>query len=189
MARLFFALDLPARVRRQLLRLQAPVPGARWQNDAQLHLTLLFLGRVTEQAVPEVCAAARDLPVARFDLEVRGLGCFGRPETPRNLWAGVQPTAPVVALNDALRQRLAPLGYELETRPFRPHITLARFRQRRGSVAPVLAEHDQDTFGPVSVDNFVLLESTQGPHGSVYTVVERFGLRNSVDEIEDAHQR
>ncbi|MBW0148990.1 RNA 2',3'-cyclic phosphodiesterase [Marinobacter arenosus] len=189
MPRLFFALDVPAPVKKRLLKVSAPVAGAKWQNANQLHLTLLFLGQVDSELLPEIRAALRELPLARFNLEVRDVGCFGQPDTPRNLWAGVSPEAPVSALHDLLKQRLGHLGFRFESRPFRPHITLARFRKQRGSVAGLLAEHRDAFFGNVEVDAFVLLESNQGGAGSVYTVVERFELANSLDETADPHQR
>lgn len=179
MQRLFFALEMPEPVRQALLRIKAPVAGARWQSDAQLHLTLLFLGNVPEEAVPDISLALRGLSLPRFDLDVGGLGCFGQPETPRNLWAGVTPEAPLIALQATLKQCLAHLGFSLEKRPFRPHITLARFKKQPGSVQSLLAEHGQDDFGAVPVRDFVLLRSTQGAKGSDYTVVERFPLTES----------
>lgn len=178
MPRLFFALDIPAPVKKKLLKVAAPIAGAKWQNANQLHLTLLFLGQVDSELLPAIRAALRELPLQRFHLEVREVGCFGQPDTPRNLWAGVSPEAPVTELNDLLKQRLGHLGFQFESRPFRPHITLARFRKQRGSVAGLLAEHRDGFFGDFEVESFVLLESTQGGAGSVYTVVERFPLQS-----------
>ncbi|MBW7472639.1 RNA 2',3'-cyclic phosphodiesterase [Marinobacter sp. M216] len=189
MARLFFALEIPAPVKKGLLNVAAPVAGAKWQHASQLHLTLLFLGNVDRESLPEISSALKELPLAGFELEVRGVGCFGRPETPRNVWAGVCPEPPVVALHGILKERLGHLGFHFEKRPFRPHITLARFRKQRGSVAGVLAAHREGCFGAFLVEEFVLLESTQGGSGSVYTVVERFPLANSLDETADSHQR
>ncbi|MBW4935893.1 RNA 2',3'-cyclic phosphodiesterase [Marinobacter sp. F4206] len=176
MPRLFFALEIPAPVKNRLLQVRAPVAGAKWQSAGQLHLTLLFLGNVDVETLPELSLALRELPLARFELEVRGVGCFGQPQTPRNLWAGVSPEGPVTAVNATLKERLGRLGFHFEKRPFRPHITLARFRKQRGSVTGLLAEHSEDCFGRLPVDEIVLLESTQGGAGSVYTVVERFPL-------------
>lgn len=189
MLRLFFALEIPAPVKSKLLRVRAPVAGAKWQTAEQLHLTLLFLGNAPEETLPEISEALHALPLPRFELAVHGVGCFGQPETPRNLWAGVSPEAPVVALNKVLKQRLGHLGFQFDKRPFRPHITLARFKKHRGSVAAMLAEHGHDEFGRIAVNGFVLLASNQGASGSVYTVAERFRLLDSLDEPADPCQR
>ena len=70
MQRLFFALEMPESVREKLLRIKAPVAGARWQSDAQLHLTLLFLGNVPPETVPDISLALRELSLPPFDLHV-----------------------------------------------------------------------------------------------------------------------
>lgn len=176
MLRLFFALEIPPSTRQRLLQVRAPIAGARWQSDAQLHLTLLFLGNVPSDSLPGIRRALRDFAAPGFDLEVRGLGCFGQPDTPRNLWAGASPDQPLQALQAALKAQLQPLGFEFESRPFRPHITLARFKRQRGSVQALLAEHGETEFGAMPVRDFVLLQSNQGHQGSEYTVVERFAL-------------
>lgn len=176
MSRLFFGLEIPVDIKQRLLKVIAPVPGAKWQSLEQLHITLLFLGDVEQGRVAELCDAVRDIPVEAFELEATGLGCFGQPRSPRNLWAGVQPPEHVRLLHEALKASLAGLRYTPENRPFRPHITLARFRKQRGSVEELLASHSDSAFGYFAVSDIVLFESNQGPSGSVYTVVERFPL-------------
>lgn len=176
MRRLFFGLQVPAGVRERLLQVSAPVSGARWQSGEQLHITLLFLGNVEPGVADTACEAARDLPVAAFDLEVRGLGCFGQPHSPRHLWAGVQPLDPIAALHDALTARMTDLGFVPDNRAFCPHVTLARFGKQSGSVETLLADYQDVLFGKVAVSEYVLFESHRGEHGSVYSVVDRFPL-------------
>lgn len=176
MSRLFFGLEIPTDIKQRLLGVIAPVSGAKWQSPEQLHITLLFLGDVEQGRIVGLCDAVRGLPVEAFELEVTGLGCFGQPRSPRNLWAGVQPPEPVAALHGALKTRMAGLGIAPESRPFRPHITLARFKKQRGSVEALLEDHRDSVFGQFAVSEILLLESNQGPSGSVYSVVERFPL-------------
>ena len=66
------------------------------------------------------------------------------------------------------------LGLTTESRAFRPHITLARFKRQPGSVQSLLAEYGETAFGSFQVDQFVLFESEQRSGGSVYTVIESF---------------
>lgn len=179
MPRLFFGVEIPASVKKRLEQVKAPIEGAKWQSTNQLHLTLLFLGQVKPEQVPAICEAARNLPVPGFDLSIDGVGCFGKPELPHNLWADVDPVAPVAAIQKALNQRLEAEGFPMESRPFKPHVTLARFRKQRGSARELLASHRHDQFGQFPVHECVLYESTQGAGGSVYTVVERFPLSGS----------
>lgn len=174
MPRLFFGLEIPAHIKARLLKVRAEVPGARWQSAEQMHITLLFLGDVEEERLPAVCEAARHIPLAPFELSVTGLGCFGQSCAPRNLWAGVQPVAPVASLHGVIKGQMASLGFTTESRAFRPHITLSRFRRQPGSVESFLAEYEGAVFGSFQVDGFVLFESEPDADGSLYTVIERF---------------
>lgn len=174
--RLFFGLELPDAIKQRLLTIQQPVAGARWQRVDQLHLTLAFLGSVEAQRLPDICDAARNLAVEPFDLAVTGVGCFGHPDRPKNLWAGVQPVEELAGLHDELLQRLAACGFGQEKRTFRPHITLSRFRKEPGSVRELLREHQAVHAGTFSVNQVALFESVCGEQGSVYQIIERFPL-------------
>ncbi len=177
MTRLFFGLEIPAEIKSRLLMVRTQVSGAKWQSAEQLHLTLAFLGSVADEQVVSVRDAARRIQMEPFPLGVSGLGCFGQPQAPRTLWAGVRPEAPVAGLHEALRVQMQSLGIATESRAFCPHITLARFRRQAGSVEALLKGHGERNFGQFPVTAFGLFESKSGAAGSVYTVIERFPLR------------
>ncbi|WP_449286399.1 RNA 2',3'-cyclic phosphodiesterase [Marinobacter sp. PE14] len=179
MPRLFFGLEVPPEIKARLLKVRSAGPGAKWQSAGQLHITLLFLGAVSQEDLEALAGSARDIKSEPFLLDVARVGCFGQPERPKNLWAGVQPEEPVAALNKALGARMATLGFGAERRVFRPHITLARFKRQPGSVEPLLVDYGDHGFGQFQVTEFVLFESEPGPAGSVYSVVDRFPLRNA----------
>lgn len=174
--RLFFGLELPEPVKQRLLSVQRPVEGARWQRADQLHLTLVFLGSVEAQRLADVREVARNLPLKSFELTVTGLGCFGDPDRPKNLWAGVRPMEELAGLQSMLRQRLAFSGFALEKRAFRPHITVARFSKEPGSVRKLLQKYQPFDGGTFLVDRFALLESVIREQGSDYHIIERFSL-------------
>ncbi len=176
MPKLFFGLDIPEAVKPGLLRVQTPIFGARWQSEQQLHLTLAFLGQVKEQQVALALALARKVTASSMELNVRGVGCFGSPEHPKILWAGITPEQPLKELQQSLATQLTNGGFKLENHPFKPHITLSRFKAQAGSVATLLKAHENTFFGILPVHDFVLFSSTPGPDGSVYTVLERFSL-------------
>lgn len=176
MPKVFFGLEMPAEVKRRLLKVKAPVKGARWQRDEQLHLTLVFVGRVEEDDVPLLCELANTVSGKPFDLEIRSLGCFGSPDHPRILWAGVSPDVPLASLYQQLAEILAEAGFTIENRNFRPHITVSRFGRNAGSVRDLIEAQNGMVFGTMAVQEFVLYKSTQEPEGSVYTVLGRFAL-------------
>ncbi|WP_372966484.1 RNA 2',3'-cyclic phosphodiesterase [Marinobacter sp.] len=177
MPKVFFGIEIAPEIKQRLLKVRAPVMGAHWQNSDQLHLTLAFLGEVPAAKVTELCQIASSVSEARFELEVRRLGCFGSPDQPRILWAGVSPELPVAALHRQLADKLGKAGCAIEHHNFRPHITLSRFGRPAGSVRDFIQAGSGAVFGCMIVREFVLYESTQGPTGSVYTVLSRFSLR------------
>ncbi|SFR76080.1 2'-5' RNA ligase [Marinobacter daqiaonensis] len=180
MPRLFFGLELPEECKGILLDLACGIPGARWQSRDQLHLTLLFLGQVEPERVPSVVTGMDGLPLEAFSLRLRGTGCFGDPEKPRNLWAGVAPEAPVAALHQEVDRRMQGCGFAPETRDFRPHVTLARFgRRKAGSVAAFLDRNQALSTPSFIISSVSLFASTPGKEGSRYEVFARFPLTRS----------
>lgn len=177
MPRLFFGLEIPEAIKTCLLQVKTQVAGARWQSRGQLHLTLAFLGQVEDQQVALACDLVREVTQPPFELNVQGLGCFGSPEKPKILWAGVSPENELGELQNNLATRLTANGFTLKNPNFKPHITLSRFRHPAGSVSSLLDSHQGTVFGLMPVQGFVLYESTPGPGGSVYTVVKRFALQ------------
>lgn len=176
MARVFFGLEISDEVARHLLAVRQPLDGARWQSQQQLHLTLAFLGEVQADAVSVACQLARQVQVPPFSVDVQGLGRFGPVERPRILWAGVAPEQPVHQLHEQLAGYLREAGFRLDNHPFKPHITLSRFRGKGVSLAGLLAAGQGRVFGALDLTEFVLFESTPGGEGSVYKVLERFPL-------------
>ncbi|WP_100638388.1 RNA 2',3'-cyclic phosphodiesterase [Marinobacter salexigens] len=174
MRRLFFGLDIPAEIKSRLLKVRAEVAGARWQSDEQLHLTLLFLGNLEEERVLAVREAARCVPLIAFELNIAGLGCFGGPRAPRNLWAGVQSQASIALLHSSIKRQMDQLGIATEDRVFHPHITLCRFKRPTGSVESLLEGGKEMDFGSFQVNQFVLFESEKDSGGSVYNRIECF---------------
>ncbi|MET4025948.1 2'-5' RNA ligase [Marinobacter sp. MBR-99] len=177
MPRLFFGLEIPEAIKTSLLQVKTQVAGARWQSRGQLHLTLAFIGQVEEQQVALACDLARGVTQSPFEFNVQGLGCFGSPEKPKILWAGVSPEYELRELQINLANKLTANGFTLENPNFKPHITLSRFRHPAGPVSSLLESHQGTAFGLMPVQDFVLYESTPGPRGSVYTVVKRFALQ------------
>ncbi len=146
--RLFVALDLDDEVRAGVaaavagLRLAAGPAGRslRFGDPATVHLTLRFLGDVPGDQVDGVAAAVAAAAAGSrpLSLQVRGAGAFPTPRRARVVWLGLAgDLGPLAALAAALDARLAPLGFAPETRPFTPHLTVARARARGG--APGLA--------------------------------------------------
>jgi len=126
-------LDPPLRdaLRACVRALQAAHPPARlkWVGDEQHHLTLHFLGEISEAQTEAVTRALAALPppTAPLSLTLGGLGAFPSLDRPATLWAGGQDAGGGIAARVAAYGRaLRALGFEIDSRPFTPHLTLAR---------------------------------------------------------------
>lgn len=175
--RAFIALELDLGLRRAIGELQARLRprlgGIRLVRPEAVHLTLRFLGETAPSQIdtlgPLLAAAAASCPpaVAR----ACGLGAFPERGSPRVLWLGLEVPAPVLDLQRACERAARAAGFEREARPFRPHLTLGRWRERgpRPPLGPV-------DLGEARLDTLVLFRSDLQPGGAVYAALARFPL-------------
>jgi len=180
MLRLFVGLSLPRGVRHRLLGAMGGVPGARWQSEDQLHLTLRFIGEVREDRAEDIDSALCGVYFEPFHLSVHGLGIFGNERKTRALWAGVAPMNPVIELAHKVEQALVRIGLPPETRKYSPHITLARFRNGSGRLDGVMAANGDIRTEAWLVSRFNLYRSHLAHTGAAYEV-----LASYPDEEED----
>jgi 2'-5' RNA ligase len=149
-------------------------PGApRWTASERWHLTLLFLGRVPEERVSPLVAAAGPAVEGTppMTLRLAGGGRFGSLRRPQVAWAGLDgDVRPLVDLAGRLAAAARGLHLPVEDRPFRPHLTLGRWRPGRaadGALTDRLATYR----GPAwPVTEVRLLESHLGPRPTYETV-------------------
>lgn len=176
MHRLFAALRPPRPMREALLAAMGDVPGARWQDDDQLHLTLRFIGDVDRHVAEDVAAALGSVAHPAFDLRLDGVGCFDRRGLIDNIWAGVAPHPSVKSLYAAVTSALTRAGIPPEERAFVPHITMARFSRGQAPMGSL----PMDSLWPAPVeahfDHFLLYESELGSTGSSYSAIARYRL-------------
>lgn len=167
MLRVFVAIPIrgeaEARLRRTLEQFRRLAPAVRWEAPEALHLTLQFVGAWPEPRLPELTAALASLPPPRFELQIEGLGAFPNCARPRVVWAGVQTSAPLQQLAKAVEHCLVPLGVAAESRPFQPHVSLARLRTPRdlGEVRNRL-RLKAPPFGSCQVEGFTLYQTVPG---------------------------
>jgi 2'-5' RNA ligase len=176
--RTFVALELDPEMRGRLEALAASlrprIPGARWVRPEGVHLTLRFLGETPPERIAPLEAALSAAAAASSPAEVRvrGLDTFpGRGKPPRVLWVGLEVPESVHELQAACEAAAVAAGFPAEERPFRGHLTLARFRDR--VLRPALPPAD---LGTVRLETLSLVRSELRPGGAVYTPIARFAL-------------
>jgi 2'-5' RNA ligase len=176
MPRLFIGLEIPELVRTRLALVRAPLPGAKWIEREDMHLTLRFIGDIDNPRADELVGFLDDIRVAPFELTIRDIGAFGGNE-PRVVWAGAEGGAQLDQLQRAVERACRSAGLPKEARPFRPHVTLARLRGASPDVvARFLGARAGLAIEPFSVERFVLMSSRPHVGGGPYVVEAEFPL-------------
>ena len=164
--------------------LAAEAPEVRWIAPEQLHLTLKFLGNIETSRIGYVAAAVRAAVASRraFEVEIAGVGGFPDARRPSVVWAGVRSgTRELAALAGAVARAVEPLGFPLDERAYKAHVTLARIRERLAAPAEraLAAALEKRAARPVArlrVGSVELMESRLSPSGPTYVPLETFGL-------------
>jgi 2'-5' RNA ligase len=181
--RVFVALDLPAHakeaLRETVRELAAALPaGIRWVNPSGIHLTLKFLGDVDTGRVDDLLTAmgkaSSSFELSSFPLRLSGLGVFPSAREPRVLWAGVNgDLAALRRLQALVDDALSELGFDKEQRPFRPHLTLGRVRDRvsqpeRRRIEEVMGQAQLAGVVGWEAQQIHLIRSTLTSNGAIY---------------------
>jgi RNA 2',3'-cyclic 3'-phosphodiesterase len=193
--RLFVALDLPESARANLASLverlkseQAKSDGTkvRWSRPEGLHITLKFIGHVDPAKLGAIRAALATVRSREpVEMNIRGVGFFPNERQPRVVWCGVEASSNLGQLATDTGRSLESLGILPESRPYVPHLTLARFSSPDGledliNAASNLKSHE---FGSASESEFHLYESILKPSGSEY---KRLATYNFIDKLAGA---
>lgn len=179
MYRLFAALRPPASIRAALSAVMSGVPAARWQTDAQLHLTLRFIGDVDRPLAEEIAHALSGVSASIPEVRLAGVGQFDKRGRSDALWAAITPHAELATLHRKVNHALVRLGLAPERRAYLPHVTLARLPRSAGHGAAIerwLATHSGLTSAPFTMGELILYQSRLGQGGASYTPVLRHPL-------------
>jgi RNA 2',3'-cyclic 3'-phosphodiesterase len=188
--RLFVAVNLPAEVREAVAMAARPLvtaaPALAWVPPDQLHLTIKFLGECADDAQPALADALDGVAERHrdFALDLRDVGAFPNFRRPRVVWMGVEHAARLELLQHDVERACEALGHEVEGRPFRPHLTLARVRaplpptsaQSLARAARAVRFHHE-----VSVTSIDLMRSTPAAGGSRYDLLHAAPLRAAAE--------
>ena len=187
--RLFLAVDLDAATRRaaaavidvliQALGKSSDSRSVKWVASDKMHLTLHFLGEVSAaDAAPLREALRTPLRTNVFEVRFGAVGAFPPSGSPRVIWIDVVVGGEALAhLHDELGVRLRALRFETESRPYRPHLTIGRFRvPGRANVRRVLTQTPTPDVGGCPVDHVTLYQSQLSSRGPAYVALERTAL-------------
>jgi len=169
MYRLFVSVELPDEAKHALARIAYDVPGARWLEPDEMHLTVRFIGEVDGTVFDDVLATLDEVRLAPFTLALCGVGHFPPRGEPRILWAGLEHSAELKSLHDKVESAVVRAGVEPERRKFAPHVTLARLRGAPvRAVGSFIARNGLFRAGPLAVHAFHLFSSNLSAKRAVH---------------------
>jgi 2'-5' RNA ligase len=160
----------------------APLARITWIPPERMHLTVRFIGQTDDPLTAAILTAlATPLQVAAFDLRVGGVGAFPRGGKPQVLWAAVEAGTPQLqAIEREVTRRLDTVGIPPETRPFHPHLTLARVREAAGlRTTPLFTNLENTSLGATRVETITLYESRLSPRGPTYRALQQISLQDA----------
>ncbi len=179
--RAFIAIDLPEPLHAALAEAQQAFRSfcrdARWTRPEGIHLTLKFLGEITDAQTKQVVEALAQIgPFDPFPVEVQGFGFFPQAQRPRVFWAGVTASSALAELAAQVESHMEKIGFAREDRTFAPHLTLARFQVPRPQPAleEAVAGRATSSLGNFEASAFFLFESKLSPQGAQYRKLMRF---------------
>ncbi len=180
--RLFTAIEIPEEVRdvlSQTVERLKPSAKIRWSRPSNLHITTKFLGEIAPERFDTIVGSLRGVAATGpIPIEVRGAGWFPNPHSPRILYAGVQAPESLGQLHRRTDERLEALGVKTETKPFRPHLTLARIEGKvdLADLRHAIFALPSNRFGAFTASHFHLYESKTAAGGSIYTKLAEFEI-------------
>src|SRR5690242_4330562 len=189
MTRTFIALELneslQAYLSRVIQQLAGELPNLHWVDPAGIHLTLAFLGELTDEQLLEATRAAE--LAARvafpFDYRLSHPGVFGPPRQPRVIWIGIdEPSGKLLQLHRALNSELEQRSFEVDKRPFSPHFTLCRIKtplkpEEQQRLQRLIAARNVVSPAPMyHVRHLSVMKSELSRTGARYTALKSFPL-------------
>jgi 2'-5' RNA ligase len=188
--RAFIAVELPSGLKNELAELEtqlkkASPPVVKWVEPNSIHVTLKFLGEISEDSIEELMLAIEETAqgILPFQLEVSGVGAFPNLERPQVLWTGVKGELEKIAqLQKRIESNTEQLGSPRESRAFSPHLTLGRVRDEAGPnerrrLGKLLADTTFTALHNIDVDAVNLMKSQLTPGGAIYSCIGSVKLK------------
>ncbi len=177
MPRLFTALQLPADIAAEIAQFRGGLPGARWIEPSDYHITLRFIGDIGLQLAREINSELSHIDHAGISIQINGLDSFGG-KSPRAIFAGVKPSAALSTLQEANERAVRRAGVSPETRKFQPHVTIARLRNiAPAAVADYFYARSTVQSWRFEAEEFALLSARESTGGGPYRVEAVYPLR------------
>lgn len=181
--RTFLAIELPEEIKTQLRniqdRLKANVKGIRWTRPEGIHLTLKFFGNVSENDIANISSVVekKTKDVRPVTLNVETVGAFPNFKRPRVIWIGISGAVEGLSvLQKEIDTDIEALGFQKESRGFRPHLTLGRVKSPKEvkGLSKITEDGKSYAAGSFIAGGLTLFKSELTPKGAIYTKLAYF---------------
>ena len=144
--------------------------NAKSVESHNLHFTLQFLGEISDQQTEKVKETLRHIQFSSFTVHFKGIGAFPKINSPRVIWIGTDEEGGrnLIELAKKIEEALTQLGFKSD-KPFRPHITVFRIKNKIENIAKDLYGMKSSEFGSQKITSFRFKQSTLTPKGPVYS--------------------
>lgn len=183
--RIFFAVDLPSTVKDDIgkfihaLKKQSRSHSIRWTKPENLHITLQFLAEMRTEDLTKLINLVRENlkeELKTIKLMLKDVHLFPSPYRPRVIVLDVAPQKELAKLSAQIGESIKSLGYEIDARPYRAHLTIGRIKQPHGINLDFISQINMPVVDEMAIDEIVLFRSEPEFHGSKYTALEKINL-------------
>ncbi|HSH51468.1 MAG TPA: RNA 2',3'-cyclic phosphodiesterase [Bacteroidales bacterium] len=152
----------------------------KWVEIFNMHITLFFVGNTDEKLIQNISFHLNDLLKSKksFILKGKGIGVFKNLNNPLVLWLGIEESEYLEHLKLEIDRMMEKLGFEIEGRKFKPHLTLGRIKylNDKRKFKNVLNNYEEIDFQDFDIDKIFFYESKLTPDGPVYKVIKQINL-------------
>jgi len=174
--RLFVAVEIPKEGKLMISELQTSMPsGLRPVKPESMHITLKFIGEKPEENLKQIISSLEQISHPQFAISLSGVGAFPSPSRPNVLWVGCQ-SEPLATLAQSVDASLFAAGVQKDSRPFSPHLTIAR-ANGHVDLREFVQMHKGFSAGEFQADSFHLFKSTLLPTGALHSKLATFPLK------------
>jgi 2'-5' RNA ligase len=178
--RYFIALSIPKPLQEKLFQLSSGIEGAKWNREKDYHITLRYLDILEPNQIDPIAERLASIRKSPFGVEVSGFDVFDNPKQ-KILWAKILSTRKLTSLVGDVNEKLHSLGFEMPSKPYVPHITMARAKQLK-VVQSYIAKNSKRLQYSWQAEEFLFLKSTR--YGAMeeavpkdYVCISRVNLR------------
>ncbi len=175
--RCFIAVDIPDSIKKDINDLveflKKHDADIKWVSADNLHITLKFLGNTREKLITEIRDKISMVVKSYrpFNIKIKSTGVFPNSKYPRVCWIGIEYPDTFIKLQKDIDKSMKQLGFKEDDRDFKPHLTIGRFRSKKGALN-IIKELDNNAtkeFGDVLVDSIKIMKSVLKPTGPEYS--------------------